>query len=275
MARKSYVEKKEERARKEKENAPHVILGTRPGQEDKWNNCDLAKIIVTAEELENMSPPPMTPNGTALAPTHMNYGLDGLDGKESKKELEAFFFDALPQASIAASIEPELVEKMRQWNDLGEDPKQIYERRQIVAHETRENMKASQLARLVDLRNANARGIAFENRRRIVAAFSPTGSAVDSGYPEVQGDSSVYSYRLLCFSNSSTTVALLTLKIRNVWDHLMRSKKDIAGRRSLRQLVHQRAKMLKYIKKQGASRYERILKRTALERESVEGELVV
>ena len=65
------------------------------------------------------------------------------------------------------------------------------------------------------------------------------------------------------------------MKIRNVWSHLMQRKKDIAGRRSLRLLVHQRAKMLKYIKKIDPGRYERVLERCALERESVEGELVV
>ena len=55
----------------------------------------------------------------------------------------------------------------------------------------------------------------------------------------------------------------------------MLRKKDIAGRRALRQLVHQRAKMLKYIKRLDAGRYDRILQRVALEPESVEGELVV
>lgn len=55
----------------------------------------------------------------------------------------------------------------------------------------------------------------------------------------------------------------------------MQRKKDIAGRRSLRHLVHQRAKMLKYIKRTDPRRYERILERVALEREGVEGELVV
>lgn len=72
-----------------------------------------------------------------------------------------------------------------------------------------------------------------------------------------------------------STVALMTMKIRNLWDHMMRSKKDIAGRRSLRMLVHQRAKMLKYIKRIDRGRYARILQRVGLEAEAVEGELIV
>ena len=46
--------------------------------------------------------------------------------------------------------------------------------------------KTKNFARVMDLRNANARGIAFENRRRVIAAFSPTGKDNDTGYPEVQ-----------------------------------------------------------------------------------------
>lgn len=65
------------------------------------------------------------------------------------------------------------------------------------------------------------------------------------------------------------------MKIRNVWDHLMQRKKDISGRRDLRMLVHQRAKLLKYIKRVDRDRYDIILQRLALEAEAVEGELVV
>jgi small subunit ribosomal protein S15 len=43
------------------------------------------------------------------------------------------------------------------------------------------------LARIIDLRNANAAGIAYENRRRIIAAFSEGDTPDDTGRPEVQG----------------------------------------------------------------------------------------
>jgi small subunit ribosomal protein S15 len=43
------------------------------------------------------------------------------------------------------------------------------------------------LAKVVDLRNANAAGIAFENRRRVVETFSEPGKPNDSGRTEVQG----------------------------------------------------------------------------------------
>ena len=69
--------------------------------------------------------------------------------------------------------------------------------------------------------------------------------------------------------------ALATYRIRNLWDHLSRCKKDIANRRSLRRLVHKRAKILRYLKNVDEDRYDRILERLGLERGAVEGELVV
>jgi small subunit ribosomal protein S15 len=55
----------------------------------------------------------------------------------------------------------------------------------------------------------------------------------------------------------------------------MRNKKDVGSRRSLRLLIHQRAKILKYLKRVDRDRYDIVLGRLGLEPESVEGELVV
>ncbi|KAI0299884.1 hypothetical protein BC826DRAFT_993928 [Russula brevipes] len=116
--------------------------------------------------------------------------------------------------------------------------------------------QADALGRVVDLRNASAAGIAFEDRRRIIAAFSGPGRVNDTGRTEVQA-------------------ALLTLQIRNVWKHLSEFKRDLASRRSLRRLVHQRAKILKYLKRTDRDRYDIALERLGLEPGAVEGELVV
>lgn len=71
------------------------------------------------------------------------------------------------------------------------------------------------------------------------------------------------------------SAALLTMQIRGLWDHLSRCKKDISNRRSLRILVHKRAKMLRYLKRVDADRYDRVLERLGLDPEAVEGELNV
>lgn len=65
------------------------------------------------------------------------------------------------------------------------------------------------------------------------------------------------------------------MRIRNVWDHLNKSKKDIFSRRSLRTLIHKRATVLRYLKRVDRDRYDLVLERLGLEPASVEGELVV
>lgn len=69
--------------------------------------------------------------------------------------------------------------------------------------------------------------------------------------------------------------ALLTMKIRKLWDHLQRNRRDVSNRRSIRQLVHQRAKILKYLKRLDRGRYETVLGRLGIEEGAIEGELVV
>ena len=71
------------------------------------------------------------------------------------------------------------------------------------------------------------------------------------------------------------TAAILTYRIRNLWNHLTKYKRDVGNRRGLRQLVHHRAKVLKYLKRTNRDRYDTVLERLGLEPESVEGELVV
>jgi small subunit ribosomal protein S15 len=156
-----------------------------------------------------------------------------------------------------------------------------YHETQLAAGMTQANV----LAKVIDLRNANAAGISFENRRRVIEAFSEPGKPNDSGWTGVQGacvgrvsapfsvnPSDFFFFRaLVCVF----LVALLTFQVRNVWNHLCEFKRDVANRRSLRRLVHQRAKLLKYLKRTDRDRYERVLERLGLEPGAVEGELVV
>ena len=147
---------------------------------------------------------------------------------------------------------------------------------EIVDKEVR---KANLFAKALDLRNANAAGIAFENRRRIIMAFSTPENPFDTGRTEVQG---TCRSNFLCrlhdvhlFPLTFLLAALLTYKIRKLWNHLVTFKRDVGNRRALRQLIHDRAKLLRYLKGKDRDRYETVLERLALEPEAVEGELVV
>ncbi|KAF9235125.1 S15/NS1 RNA-binding domain-containing protein [Melanogaster broomeanus] len=170
--------------------------------------------------------------GVAVPP-HLNYGIEGGEGTK-------MLFHVLPALTLETGI-PSF-----EGGDM----------QQAETSFAQELQKANMFAKLVDLRNANARGIACENRRRIVAAFSTPAQPNDTGRPEVQA-------------------ALLTMQIRNLWSHLLEFRKDVQNRRGLRKLVHQRAKILRYLKRIDRDRYDAVLPRLGLDPSSVEGELLV
>lgn len=156
---------------------PHVVLGTKPGDESKWKNCDLAKILIREEEVRAV--PPLPPNrsleGDIELPKYTNFGI----GEEEKKML----FETLPEMSLETRrLAVEAAKAKSRGTYKANDLQAIEEKWGPLEHH-----KASMLARVVDLRNANARGIAYENRRRCVEAFSEEGNPVDTGRPEVQG----------------------------------------------------------------------------------------
>jgi len=166
-------------------------------------------------------------------PKLMNYGIG-----EAEKEL---LFEHLPPLTAEMGG----IRKPTSWTmSLHKDAEKM------------ELMKANMLARVIDLRNANAGGIAYENRKRVIVVFSEPGKPGDTGRPEVQA-------------------ALLTMKIRNLWHHLQSHRSDRGNRPRLAKMVHSRAKILKYLKSLSRQRYYDILPRLGLEPASVEGELII
>ena len=69
----------------------------------------------------------------------------------------------------------------------------------------------------------------------------------DTGSPEVQ-------------------VAILSERIVNLTDHLKSHKKDFHSRRGLLIMVGQRRRLLDYVKRKDATRYEGLIKRLGLRR---------
>jgi small subunit ribosomal protein S15 len=145
----------------------YAVLGHRPGQDHKWRDCDLANAIITDAMLYSDSSVPeiiRSPEGDIELPPHLNYGVAG--------KVKELLFEVLPPmsaqngvTSFTGSVVSEVQEEME-----------------------REKAKANVFAKVVDLRNANSKGLAFENRRRCVQAFSLPGKQNDTGRPEVQGE---------------------------------------------------------------------------------------
>jgi len=193
---------------------------------------------------------------------HLNYGV----GEREKEVL----FDTLPQLSALHSVAS--ASSLGNRGNVSATKLQQQHDEAIPI----ERFKSRMLARVISLKNANAKGIAFENRRRIIAAFSEPLNPHDPGRPEVQGALPSQTRRLsIQTPNLLSIAALLTYKIRNLWDHLQNFKRDVGNRRGLTKLVHQRAKILKYLKNTDRDRYDVVLGRLGLEQGAVEGELVV
>ncbi|KAJ3762941.1 hypothetical protein F5878DRAFT_632529 [Lentinula raphanica] len=237
LTSKAKAEIKAEKWRRINANRPSPVFGTRKGEEYKWDNCHLAKILVNEAELA--TPPQMTsvelPIGTVNLPPQMGFGVTDTDAEK--------LFRQLPVLSMhtKGSGKDILGETVEVWGE------------RVLA---RENLKANTFAKVLDLRNANADGIAYENKRRIIVAFSTPENPFDPGRTEVQA-------------------AILTYRIRNLGQHLAKFPRDLGNRLGLRKLVHHRAKILRYLRRKSNERYETLLEQLGLERESVEGELIV
>ncbi|KAF5336608.1 hypothetical protein D9611_006455 [Ephemerocybe angulata] len=257
VIRKKNILQKTKRTQEALADRPSVVLGTRPSEEAvKWPNCDLAKILVNEELLHAPNPvassstaassstlqPLETPIGEVHVPVQPAFGV-----AEAEKEL---LFNYLPRISAEAKVLPGSPSPIASGRDI------IPLDKKMARAEKEEVKKADAFARVIDLRNANAAGIAFENRRRIIEAFSTPENPFDPGRAEVQA-------------------ALKTYQIRKLWTHLTTFRRDVGNRLGLRKLVHERAKILRYLRNTNRDRYEIVLERLALEPAAVEGELIV
>ncbi|KAJ2725819.1 hypothetical protein GGI07_001026 [Coemansia sp. Benny D115] len=113
--------------------------------------------------------------------------------------------------------------------------------------------QADMVRRVVSLDNANSRAVTGYNVKKALETFGR--SPGDSGSPEVQA-------------------AVWTVRINSLEEHLRGNHKDHQNRRSYTKLLHKRAKMLKYLKRESLERYYVCLKQLGLTKEMVEGEIL-
>lgn len=87
--------------------------------------------------------------------------------------------------------------------------------------------------------------ITAERKQEVIKEYAT--AEADTGSPEVQ-------------------VAILSERIRNLTEHLKAHKKDFHSRRGLLMMVGQRRRLLDYLKRKEATRYERLVERLGLRR---------
>ena len=168
--RKVNLANKEGRRKDALANRPSFILGTRPSDEaEKWRNSDLASILVDEAELTSSTEMELRIGKVSL-PKQIGFGI----GDAEKKML----FNDLPVLSAQAMTLASVSRPYGVANDAAASH-QLWEENEL--------RKANMFAKVLDLRNANAAGIAFENRRRIIVAFSTPENPFSPGRAEVQG----------------------------------------------------------------------------------------
>ena len=87
--------------------------------------------------------------------------------------------------------------------------------------------------------------ITTERKQALIVEYAT--KTDDTGSPEVQ-------------------VAILSERIRNLTDHLATHKKDFHSRRGLLVMVGRRRRLLDYLKRSSAARYESLIGRLGLRR---------
>ncbi|KIM31803.1 hypothetical protein M408DRAFT_327227 [Serendipita vermifera MAFF 305830] len=293
-----------ENARLAKTNRPHPALGYAPGNENLWTDSKLCRILLTDAKVQQLSIPTATvekemekvkvsgaekkkydfkdeaestisrmtpklvggrPSITSYhTPKVFNFGVGEREKRlifedlvEMRKgmhmiqtEEEAAHKEAIDKVSKDRNLSSSVTWSAQDENYIA--PEHHFAREKDIDYY--ENSNKYWLGRLLDIKNANASGLEFENKRRIVEAFSTQGKPEDPGLPEVQA-------------------ALKTYRIHVIWDHLQTKKNDIHNRRRLMGMIHERAKILHYLRQTYRARYEALLPDLGLERGAVEGQL--
>ncbi|BGP53226.1 hypothetical protein JCM8202v2_000785 [Rhodotorula sphaerocarpa] len=250
LVRKGNLDKKAQLVREHEQSRPDPVLGYAQGNEQLWNDSLLKQILLRKEEVWAGRATADASSGTAstdaadtssaaagmkgYTPQLFNFGLDA----EAVHQLS----DVLP---ATAALRSTLGDQQTSVGSV------MFSRFEDASRA--EQQKRDTLMRIVDLRNADSKGIEVENTRRIVEAFGRVPG--DTASPEVQA-------------------AILTMRIRSLAQHLISLPRDIQNRQALRLMIARRARVLKYLRKVSVTRYEDVLDKIGVEPRAVEGEVI-
>ncbi|UZJ51142.1 hypothetical protein CBS101457_000462 [Exobasidium rhododendri] len=261
--RKEREQKREITRRLYELSKPDPVLGHQMNEigEKLWKSSELCSIILTKDEvwgvredrrgnLLNVEEKEEKSLGDASfpGPKRVNFGLD-------TEEDRRLLFSDLPSVKLEDRLRNAMDPTMASEEELAS----LSDDMQHVVDQ--ESLHADILSRVLDLKNASGKGIQVENTRRIVDRFGARLEGDERG-PDT--------------GSVECQAAVLTYRIRNLQEHLQSdARHDNQNRRSMTLLVHQRAKLLKYLKRKSASRYKALLPRIGVEARAVEGEIVV
>ncbi|GAA5974168.1 hypothetical protein JCM11641_003477 [Rhodosporidiobolus odoratus] len=235
LVRKANLEKKVQLVRQHEAARPDPVLGFAKGNDDLWDKSLLKRILLTKEQVWGPPPAGESSSTEGYTPKLFNFGLTAEQAEQLSTTLPATAALRSTLGDQATSVDAVMLSRFEEATEA-------------------EQAKRDTLMRIVDLRNADSKGIEVENTRRIVAAFGRTQG--DTASPEVQS-------------------AILTARIRSLSAHLISQPRDIENRQALRQLISKRANVLKHLRSVSVTRYEDCLEQIGVEPRAVEGEVIV
>lgn len=175
--RKANLEKKAQLVRQHEQSRPDPVLGFAKGNDALWDKSLLKSILLNRDEVWAQ---PAQADATGAGADAAARGTAGAEG--NTPELYNFGLDA-QTAEQLSSVLPATAALRSTLGDQATSVDAIMLERFETAT-TREEAKRDALMRIVDLRNADSKGIEVENTRRIVATFGRTPG--DTASPEVQ-----------------------------------------------------------------------------------------
>lgn len=171
-----------EAAEEARRTAPDLMLGYNPSSsqgQQLWADSKLNKILLRPDQVWGLSMA-QARQSTQSAPS-LDEGLEPEQSPATSDSDRVWNFGLKSdEADVLFKALPEVNTQRLQTTDPAE----------LQAGAALEDNKVDQIKRILDLKNANAKGIDVENKRRIVEAFGHRSldSKPDTGCPEVQGE---------------------------------------------------------------------------------------
>jgi small subunit ribosomal protein S15 len=174
VVKKKNITKQQTINRSNETDRPDSILGhsKTPEGEKLWAESELCNLLLTPEKILADRPRDIpTASGSISVSQHLNFGI--------KPQEEELIFQTLPDVTSQQAFFGIMRTQYDSENEVHV--------RTFQEAEAKAKISAIHLSRLTDLRNASTAGIAVENRRRCVEAFSSPDKPNDTGRSEVQG----------------------------------------------------------------------------------------
>lgn len=255
--------------------------------ESKWDASLLKKVVLDRNDIW-YSPPPAYPSDYAAVLDTAGPAADSsAHGGPSAEATTTASRDPFPAPVQPAHFSPALSSEADRDFILNHLPSATatqtisaqasgsgaaYHYGTSTSEEVQQLQQSEMVMRVLDLRNADSRGIRVANTARIIEAFGRHSSSDTAGAETSRGVDT---------GSTEVQAAILTHRIRQLSEHIARNPRDVSNRKSLRSLVMKRASLLKYFKRKetkkegGHQVYFGLLEKLGIDAKAVEGEIIV